>query len=66
MMDCERKVAGLRLRLWGLLALFFSNALGLYGMARKMAGEGGDVAIAAGVILTLLLLMLLSVPDRGP
>lgn len=65
MIDLERKIGPLRLRAWGLVANFGFNALGLYGLAGVMTGNGGLLPLVVGGLGTLGCIALLAVPSRA-
>ena len=60
----EKKVGPLRLRAWGLAANLIANAIALLGLARLLTGHGGLVLLITGSVLTIMLITLLSFPDR--
>ncbi len=60
----ERKVWFMRVRAWGLVLNFLANGLALYGLSRVLAGEGGEVFLLLGAILTAALIAVLAIPVR--
>lgn len=63
-MNLERRVGPASLRLWGLVANFFANALLLYGAVGYVSDGSRVVELALGAVATLTLIILLSAPSR--
>ena len=64
MLNCESKLAGIRLRAWGLVGLLGANALTLVGITHASTDGELNLALLFGGVLTISLLFLLSTPDR--
>ncbi len=62
MIDLERKLASVRLRVWGLVVNFIANIIALYGLAGILNGRDTWLVFISGSVLTLLCLLVLAMP----
>ncbi|MEQ8802907.1 MAG: hypothetical protein RLP45_12795 [Haliea sp.] len=60
----DRPLGPMRVRAWGLLANMGANATALYGLQQVLRDGSGQVTLAVGVILSLVLIALIAVPSR--
>ncbi|MEQ9463306.1 MAG: hypothetical protein RJQ10_06570 [Haliea sp.] len=60
----DRPLGPMRIRAWGLLANMGANATALYGLQQVLRDGSGQVTLAVGVILSLVLIALIAVPSR--
>jgi hypothetical protein len=54
----------MRIRAWGLLANMGANATALYGLQQVLRDGSGQVTLAVGVVLSLVLVALIAVPSK--
>ncbi|MGH7717740.1 MAG: hypothetical protein ACREON_02695 [Gemmatimonadaceae bacterium] len=60
----ERRVAGVSLRLWGLILNLLGNVLLVHGAVRYVAAGTNFYELVAGVVMTVLCVVALSIPNR--
>lgn len=60
----DRPLGPMRIRAWGLLANMGANATALYGLQQVLRDGSGQVTLAVGVVLSLVLIALIAVPSR--
>ena len=60
----DRPLGPMRIRAWGLLANMGANATALYGLQQVLRDGSGQVTLAVGVVLSLVLVALIAVPSK--
>jgi hypothetical protein len=64
--DLEQRAGPFSWRAWGLIVNFVGNTVALYGAAGVLRDGSGWAALAAGLVITVLCLLVLAIPTPDP
>ena len=64
MLDIDKKLGPLSLRIWGLILNFIGNFIALYGAAQFFKGASGPGLMIIGIIITLVCILVLAIPQK--
>lgn len=64
MIDLDKKLGPVSLRIWGLILNFIGNFIALYGAAQFLKENSGPGLMILGIIMTIGCILFLAIPQK--